>query len=134
MLELYYAGPFRRFFIQNLCCGWYHNRFYPRMLLLDKGFYNVEGSVDPATVLWENLGTPIYKKLGRWIGTGSVIFIVLIISFFGLWGIALFEKLNNRWVRSDCSGNEYYSIDYAFEDYLLPESKQQGLMDCYCAQ
>jgi len=93
------------------------------MLLLDKGFYAVEGSVDPATVLWENLGTPIYKKLGRWFGTGSVVFLVLMISFFGLWGIAIFEKLHKQWIRQDCTGNEYYDIDNAFEDFLLPKSK-----------
>jgi hypothetical protein len=57
------------------------------MLLLEKGLYAVEGSVDPATVLWENLGTPVSKKLSRWVGSVSVIGLVFATSFFGLWGI-----------------------------------------------
>ena len=134
MLELYYHGPMRRWFIQNICCGCWHNKFYPRMMLLEKGLYQVEGSVDPATILWENLGTPTYMKAKRWTGSAFVILMVFITSYFGLWGIQLFERLNNNWVRSDCSGNEYYTIDNAFEDFMLPQSKQQGLMECYCQQ
>lgn len=134
MLELYYHGPLRRWVIQNLCCGCWHNRFYPRMMLLEKGLYQVEGSVDPATILWENLGTPAYMKAKRWTGSAFVILLVFATSYFGLWGIQLFERLNNNWVKSDCSGNEYYTIDSAFEDHLLPLSKQQGLMECYCQQ
>jgi hypothetical protein len=57
------------------------------MFLLDKGMYRVEGSVDPATVLWENLGTPVYQKCSRWTGSATVIGLVLACSFFGLWGI-----------------------------------------------
>ena len=74
--------------------------------------------------MWENLGTPMSKKLGRWTGSTSVIGIVFATSFFGLWGIQLFERLHNKWVRSDCSGNSYYTIDNAFEDFLLAEEKQ----------
>jgi hypothetical protein len=57
------------------------------MLLLEKGFYHVEGSVDPATVLWENLGTPAYMKIKRWFGSASVIMLTFAVSYFGLWGI-----------------------------------------------
>jgi hypothetical protein len=87
MLELYNIGPVRRWIIQNICCKCYKDKLYPRMLLLEKGVYGVEGSVDPSTVLWENLGTPIYQKCYRWTVSASFIGFVLACSFFGLWGI-----------------------------------------------
>lgn len=94
------------------------------MLLLEKGLYYVQGSVDPETVLWENLGTPFRKKVGRNCLSVVVIIMVLAVSYFGLLGIKSFEALHNQFVKSDCSGNEYYSIQNAYDDFLLPTNKQ----------
>ena len=87
------------------------------MKLLNKGFYAVDGAVDPETILWENLGTPVSKKATRWTSNLIVIILVFTVSFFGLWGIAQFEKLYSHWVKSDCSGNERYTIENAFIDH-----------------
>jgi hypothetical protein len=130
MLELYHMGPIRRFFI-NLCTC-FSDKLYPNMKLLNKGFYAVEGAVDPETILWENLGTPVAKKASRWTANLMVIIFVLAASYFGLWGISRFENLYKHVVKSDCSGNEYFKIDNAYADHLLEENDQQGLINCYC--
>jgi hypothetical protein len=104
------------------------------MKLLNKGFYAIEGAVDPETILWENLGTPASIKAKRFCLNFIVIIIVFAVSFFGLWGIQLFEKLYNKWVKTDCTGNEFFTIDNAYTDFMLPEQDQQGLIYCYCNQ
>ena len=60
--------------------------------------------------------------------------IVLSASYFGLYSIHYFEYLHNLWVRSDCSGQNFYVIGDAFKDHLLDDDKQQGMMECYCEQ
>lgn len=97
LLELYEMGSIRRFFI-NLC-SCVSDKLYPKMKLLNKGFYAIEGAVDPETILWENLGTPAIKKAKRFTLNFFVIIAVFAISFFGLWGIQLFERLFNKWVK-----------------------------------
>ena len=108
-------GPIRRFFINMFPAV--SDKLYPNMKLLNKGFYAFEGAVDPETILWENLGTPAKKKAMRFSLNFMVIILVFVVSFFGLWGIQLFERLYNKWVKTDCSGNETFSIEHAFADF-----------------
>lgn len=130
LLELYHMGPIRRFFINMCSC--ISDKLYTNMKLLNKGFYAIEGAVDPETILWENLGTPASKKAIRVTLNLFVIVLVFLVSFFGLWGIAQFEKLHNKWVKTGCEGNDIFKIDNAFADLELPENEQQGLVYCYC--
>ena len=125
-------GSIRRFFINICTCV--SDKLYPNMKLLNKGFYAIEGAVDPETILWENLGTPASKKAKRFSLNFMVIIAVFAVSFFGLWGLQLFERLFNKWVKTDCTGNEFFTIENAYSDFLLPEDEQQGLIYCYCDQ
>jgi hypothetical protein len=104
--------------------------------LLNKGVYNISHSVDPSIILWENVGEPFKSKVQRCFKAYSVSVIIFAVTFFGFWAIQLFEKLRWSWVLSDCSGNDWYWIDDAFEDYSKPhkENQMQGLMECYCEQ
>ena len=104
------------------------------MLLGGKGLYSLTAASDPATILWENLGTPLAKVIRNQVSFAAVSFVVLSASYFGLYSIHYFEYLRNLWVRSDCTGQSYYAIDDAFNDHLLDDDKQQGLMECYCEQ
>lgn len=37
-------------------------------------------------------------------------------------------------MKTDCTGNEFFTIDNAYADFMLPEDEQQGLIYCYCNQ
>jgi hypothetical protein len=85
--------------------------------------YSITHSVDPTIILWENVGEPLKQKVYRCCKSYSVIIIIFGVTFFGFWAIQLFEKLTESWVRSDCSGNDWYDIEEAFEDYLKPRKE-----------
>jgi hypothetical protein len=53
-------------------------------------------------------------------------------SFFGIWGIQLFEKLRNDWVKSDCNGEDQFKNELAYDDFMLPKILRSGIMHCYC--
>ena len=118
--------PFKRLLVHCGCLD-------KILRLKDKGVYRLTHSVDPAIISWENTGAPYSHKLKMFLKIYSVAFFIFVLSFAGFWGIQLFEKLRNVYVMSDCSGNEFYTMDEAFTDYLLPRNGQmQGMMGCYC--
>ena len=55
-------------------------------------------------------------------------------TFWVMWSQSQAEKLRIDFVKSDCTGDAWYDIVKAYEDYLLPIKDQQGLMHCYCKQ
>ena len=57
-----------------------------------------------------------------------------IATFWVMWSQSQAEKLRIDFVKSDCTGEAWYDIVKADEDYLLPIKDQQGLMHCYCKQ
>jgi hypothetical protein len=63
-----------------------------------------------------------------------VIICVFAVSFFGLWGLQLFERLYNKWAKADCAGIQMISIDNAFKDWTDKDSENIGLINCYCEQ
>ena len=92
----------------------------------------IESSVDPETILWENLGMPKGKRIRRIGLTIGLTALVMGISFFGIWSISLFEKMRFEWVQSECN-DDTYDIETALEDYSKTKRYQKlGLMNCYC--
>ena len=102
------------------------------MKLLEEGQYSVSPAVDPQTIVWENLGTPTPTKVKRMAFTIMFTVSIFLASFFGIWGISLFEKLRNDWGLSECNGEDVFMNQVAFDDYMNPKPLKNGLMHCYC--
>lgn len=112
-LEIFSQSPIKKYLGKS---------FYPEsMKLLGTGIYNVSPAMDPETILWENLGTPPRTKFLRAISTLAFCISVFAVSFIGIWGIQLFEKMQVSWVRSDTC-DDIFTLDSAFNDHLLPFS------------
>jgi hypothetical protein len=85
----------------------------------ESAFLSAEPTVDPETIIWENLGVPNLINKTR-IGKNACFSIMVgIISLSGITAIALFEKHNYNWDKNDCQGNSIYEIDHAINDYHL---------------
>jgi hypothetical protein len=67
------------------------------------------------------LGTPKSIKVAR-IAFGVVFTIsIFLVSFGGIWGIQLFERYRNDWVKSECNGEDNFKIKVAFDDFMQPK-------------
>lgn len=61
----------------------------------------------------------------------SVNLVFIIVSFFGIWSIQLFERGRETWVKSDCTGTSFNHAQAQY-DFNLPVADQKGVINCYC--
>ena len=80
------------------------------------------------------MGTPTPTKVKRIILTVVFTIFIFTASFAGIWGISVFEKLRRDWVLSDCNGEDEFNIEKAYDDFMLPKARRNGLMNCYCRE
>jgi len=57
----------------------------------------------------------------------------IIVSFFGIWSIQLFERGRETWVKSDCTGTTFDHAQ-AQDDFNLPVADQRGIINCFCQE
>ena len=93
---------------------------FRRKKLLQKGYYHIGEAVDPDNITWENLGISVRSKTLRWLGATVVLLILCIISFSGVLQMSNLEKDYVHYMRSDCSGGQKFSQDWALADIILP--------------
>tara|TARA_B110000285_G_scaffold229495_1_gene294316 strand:- start:618 stop:1202 length:585 start_codon:yes stop_codon:yes gene_type:complete len=112
-LQIYNMNPLKRCCVQGGC-------YMKHLKLADKGVYEINHADNPIIILWENVAEPMKSKISRCFKNYSISVVIFVFTFFGMWATQLFEKLRAFYVRSDCSGNDFYNIDYAFEDHTKP--------------
>lgn len=106
-------NPLKRFCVNYGC-------YMKNLKLAGKGIYEISHADNPIIILWENVAEPIKSKISRCFKNYSISVVIFVFTFFGMWATQLFEKLRAFYVRSDCSGNDFYNIDFAFEDHTKP--------------
>ena len=99
-IKIYDISTAKRVCLESVC----FSQMFKRIKLLSKGFLEVRAAPSPENVIWENLGSTAKQKASRYLGAFSFVLLLLIMSFYCIWGNQYAEKLRAAWVRSDCSG------------------------------
>lgn len=108
------------------------SQVFKKKKLLRKGFYKIEETVDPETIIWENLGHKLTSKMKYWLGTLFISALVFSVSFAGFWAMALIEKNRVKYVKSDCLDHLKIDLESAYQDFMMPEQDQKGYFNCFC--
>jgi hypothetical protein len=74
---------------ENIFCM---KKFFIKRKLVGEGFLQLEESVDPQSIIWENLGFQFYKKVFRILIIFLLFLIFFVISFYGMFNFTNIEK------------------------------------------
>lgn len=80
-MQAYETGTAARLFAEYICCM---KSVFQKKKLLKKGYYSIRDTVEPETIIWENLGVPASSKFFRWVGALSLAAVLFAISFAGI--------------------------------------------------
>ena len=80
---------------------------FKKKKLLTKSYLTLLETVEPGTVVWENLGMPLWSKVLRILLFVFAIAVLLCLSCALMVYLGLFEKLRVDFVKSDCGYPEY---------------------------
>lgn len=127
-LQAYQTSTVVRLLAENLCCM---GSLFTKRKLLQKGYLNLEDTVDPSSIIWENLGTSGFENGLRWAFALVLAAFIFCMSFAGLWWAASVEKMRAQFVKSDCNVLPFYSQHEAYTDFR-ENNQRLGLMHCYC--
>ena len=98
------------------------------------GYYDIDESVDPDIIFWENIGKSKVNRFKEYV-FGILCAIVLLaasICFFEY--VAYSDRKSLNVVASTCSNDLVINIETAYRDLILPAEKQRGILGCYCRQ
>ena len=116
-LEMFNRGKLRGMLARNFK---FFDKLYPQDLRLDEtAIVQVQPAVDPETIMWENLGTPMPIKRKRIMDSTIFTISVFLLSFIGIVLLALFEKVRTNWDKNDCQGSSFFTNDQAIIDFYL---------------
>ena len=88
-LQAYDIPNFVRIFAENIFCM---KKFFIKRKLVGEGFLQLEESVDPQSIIWENLGTQLTYKISRYILIFLIFVIFFGVSFYGMYNFTNIEK------------------------------------------
>ena len=103
-IEVFNISASKRWCAEN---AWCLDSIFKNKKLLKSGLPVLTEAHDPEIITWEHLGTPVKEKYKKWALVAVIVMLYLLTSFFGIWGIQLFERDRNLWVKSECSQSLY---------------------------
>jgi hypothetical protein len=80
------------------------------------------------------MGVGIKEKVSTRVYQISIMLISFSLSFLGQFYWQIIAKNLKDFERSECSGENFYQLDDAWVDHLLPMNYKLGKMNCYCQQ
>eukprot|EP00347_Sterkiella_histriomuscorum_P019608 403340984 len=124
-----YIRSMKRIGLCRRICG---NKQAFRHKYLDESWPEVKYAPEPSVILWKNLKVGGFERISR---TLFVTLITLILLAFSVMGIVVAKYYQDKY-SSKYNLNNCGSIDVtqtqAYNDYVLPEDRQTGLLGCYC--
>ena len=117
-LGMYDLSMAHRICAEYFCCL---SPWMRRYKIMRKGFLTLRQAQDPEIITWENLGHSLMSRLRRLLLAMVATITIFGVSFFGIWSIQLLEKTRFDWVKSDCTGDSWFTNDLAFADYFQPK-------------
>ena len=134
----------RTLFMDGACrrCWWFftcrRSRYREKLI---KGKYpKVRSALDPAQILWQNLGYNMWARRGRRCLTTLIgLVIVFVCIAINLYATRADEAIQSFSPQVQCSPDITYDAESAFSDFQKGKGdqagqEQQGLMTCFCIQ
>ena len=118
----------RRVCTEYICCL----KAIFKKKLLQKGYYDIEAAVDPANILWENIGNSATSRAFRILGAGLVSLMLLAVSLYVYLQTSFYERAKANFEIGACTEPQYVQAR-AYSDFLRPLERQQGVLNCYCS-